>query len=98
MNEWMNELMNEWMNEWIDKWIFDSLLMKNLFFYSGTFVPEKDCTIVPCKNGGSCVNDPKKENMKYCKCPEFFIGKRCETDAGKLHFYIIQKYCVFSWH
>ena len=107
LNGWMNEQLNEWvidrlvdwlvdwLIDWLIDWTFDIILVTTTNFFVvclGTFVPEKDCTTVPCLNGGSCLNDDTKKdgNTKSCKCPKFFTGKQCETDAGTFQIFQIQ--------
>ena len=48
--------------------------------------PEKGCDVLPCLNGGKCVADKDGGNVKVCNCSGFFIGDRCEIDAGWLKF------------
>jgi len=54
--------------------------MSSSSFFSG-------CLITGCLNGGSCVNDEKKQ--KYlCLCEKAWVGEKCETKIGKKWFYL----------
>ena len=43
-----------------------------------------------CLNGGSCVNDEKKQ--KYlCLRKKAWTGEKCETKIGKKRYYLLLK-------
>ena len=53
------------------------------------------CLLTGCLNGGSCVNDERKENF-LCLCTKAWSGEKCETKIGKKRYYQLAKVSVFG--
>src|SRR5271165_6487091 len=43
------------------------------------FADVNECNTFPCKNGGTCTNNPGSYN---CSCPSGFTGQNCEICNG----------------
>ena len=53
------------------------------------------CLLTGCLNGGSCVNDERKQNY-LCLCTKGWTGEKCETKIGKKRYYQLVKVSVSS--
>ena len=53
------------------------------------------CLLTGCLNGGSCVNDDRKQNY-LCLCTKAWSGLKCETKIGKKRYYQLSKVSVSS--
>ena len=53
------------------------------------------CLLTGCLNGGSCVNDERKQNY-LCLCTKGWTGEKCETKIGKKRYYQLVSVAVSS--
>ena len=56
------------------------------------FVAANPCHSNPCKNGGTCGEDPKSPGQFQCSCSPGFGGATCEI--GKIVIKIIKFYII----
>lgn len=49
--------------------------------YTGTFCTDRTqyCALSPCKNGGTCVQDPSNSFNGTCTCTLGFSGNLCDV-------------------
>ncbi|XP_022101264.1 neurogenic locus notch homolog protein 2-like isoform X2 [Acanthaster planci] len=67
-------------NSMIEFCLLSCLIIVTTGQITPTASPTNTCASHPCENGGSCTAFP---NAFICRCPEEYIGLRCETHSSQ---------------
>lgn len=51
--------------------------------FSGPHCEISHRCLLPCQNGGTCINDPANPSQYSCHCPLNFSGRHCENNLPR---------------
>ena len=65
----------------------DEVHYQNDFHMSFTFTGLNQCSPDPCMNGGTCDAVGSRCLDIICRCPQCYVGERCQTSKGPNRHY-----------